>query len=447
MKYLKWLGLVLAILAVPVVAAYAIDRLFLAPDCPDCHTEATRALPLFDGTQDGLVRIQASTMEFRARAAGFDNAHGDGVILLHGFPETSVMWEPLLGELGDAGYRAIAFDQRGYSPDARPSGQKEYTKGKIASDVLAVADAAGFDRFHVIGHDFGGIIGWTVADRHPKRVLSLTSLSTPHPLAIAKALSNASSQWPRSSYVLFYWLPLLPELALGFDQAALLKSLKWRDHTNEQVEEYRRMFSEPGALHAALNWYRAFKFRSLDPVGKVRPPTLFIWGREDPAFSRIAVLETANFMDGAYRLHPVPAGHNLLLEEPKIVTADILAHLDTATKVAKQWAVALNEKPQDNDSPCDQAPPKCLRIVLSPNGGTFRIRNRCDDAYKGVVRISCSGWAPDAAVEYRFSLGAETEMAQESTGLSNGTCYYRHRLCAKKGAPPPQPRPAALFPF
>jgi pimeloyl-ACP methyl ester carboxylesterase len=395
MKYLKWLGLVLAILAVPVVAAYAIDRLFLAPDCPDCHTEATRALPLFDGTQDGLVRIQANTMEFRARAAGFDNAHGDGVILLHGFPETSVMWEPLLGELGDAGYRAIAFDQRGYSPDARPSGQKEYTKGKIASDVLAVADAAGFDRFHVIGHDFGGIIGWT----------------------------------------------------LGFDQAALLKSLKWRDHTNEQVEEYRRMFSEPGALHAALNWYRAFKFRSLDPVGKVRPPTLFIWGREDPAFSRIAVLETANFMDGAYRLHPVPAGHNLLLEEPKIVTADILAHLDTATKVAKQWAVALNEKPQDNDSPCDQAPPKCLRIVLSPNGGTFRIRNRCDDAYKGVVRISCSGWAPDAAVEYRFSLGAETEMAQESTGLSNGTCYYRHRLCAKKGAPPPQPRPAALFPF
>jgi len=447
MNYLKPLGLVLAILALPVVVAYAADRLFLAPDCPDCHTEATRALPLFDGSQDGLVRIQANTMEFRARAAGFDNAGGEGVILLHGFPSTSLMWEPLLRELGQAGYRAIAFDQRGYSPDARPFGQGEYTKGKLATDVLAVADAAGFDRFHVIGHDFGGIIAWTLADRHPDRVLSLTSLSTPHPLAIAKALSDPSSQWPRSSYVLFYWLPILPELVLGFDQASLLESLKWQDHPHEQVEEYRRVFSEPGALHAALNWYRAFEFRSLDPVGKVRPPTLFVWGREDPAFGRIAATETANYMDGAYRIHPIAAGHNLLLEAPKVVTGDILAHLNTATKVSKQWATALNEESQDEASPCDQAPPQCLRIVLSPDGGTFRIRNRCNDAYKGVIRISCSGWAPDAAVEYRFSLGAETEMAQESTGLSNGTCYYRHRLCAKKSAPPAQHRPAALFPF
>ena len=82
---------------------------------------------------------------------------------------------------------------------------------------------------------------------------------------------------------------------------------------------------------------------------------------------------------------------------------------------------------------------------LTAEGVAKGFAGASETAYKGVVRISCSGWAPDAAVEYRFSLGAETEMAQESTGLSNGTCYYRHRLCAKKGTP--QPRPAALFPF
>jgi len=447
MKYLKPLGLAVAIVTLPLLGAYAIDRLLLSPDCPDCHAEATKNLPLFDGTQDGLVRIRANTMEFRARTAGFDNAGGEGVILLHGFPKTSIMWEPLLRGLGDAGYRAIAFDQRGYSPGARPRARSEYTKGKIATDVLAIADEAGFDKFHVIGHDFGGIIAWALADRHPQRVLSLTSLSTPHPLAITKALSKPSSQWPRSSYVLLYWVPLLPELVLGFDRASLLSHLKWQGHPPEQIEEYRRVFSEPGALRAALNWYRAYQFRALDPVDKIRPPTLFVWGHEDPAFSRIAANKTADYMDGAYRMRIVNAGHNLLLEIPDIVTQDVLAHLDAAPTVSRQWTAALNDKPPATESPCDQAPPKCLRITLSPDGSTFRLRNRCDDAHKGVVRISCSAWAPDAAIEYRFSLSAGTEMAQESTGLSNGNCYYRHRLCAKADTPPPPHRPATLFPF
>lgn len=445
LKRLKWVWLAAAIVVLPIAGAYAVDRLFLTPSCPDCHSEATQALPLFDGTQNGLVRIKANAMAFRARAAGMQN-HGEGVILLHGFPETSIMWEPLLESLSNAGYRVIAFDQRGYSPGARPVTQNEYTKGKLAGDVLAIADAAGFDKFHVIGHDFGGAIAWTVADRHRERILSLTSLSMPHPLALAKALSDPSPQWPRSSYILFYRLPVLPELALGFNRAALLGSLKWQDHPAKQVEEYKNVLGEPGALQAALNWYRAFEFRSLDPVGKIRPPTLFIWGSQDGAFSRIAATETVNYMDGAYRLRTVTAGHNLMLETPEIVTGDILAHLKNASAASRQFAAALNKTPLEDGSSCDQSPPQCLRIALSPDGQTFRIRNRCDEAHKGVVRISCSEWAPDAAIEYRFSLGAKAEMAQESSGLDHGTCYYRHRLCAKDPSPT-EHRPAALFPF
>ena len=450
MNLLKRAWLIVAIMMLPITGAFAIDRLLLAPACPDCHAERTAHLPLFDRTegasQDGLVRIRANGMTFRARVAGSENVSGDGVILLHGFPETSIMWEPLLKKLGKAGYRAIAFDQRGYSPGARPQMQSEYTKGKLANDVIAIADAAGFRKFHVIGHDFGGAIAWTVADRHPDRVLSLTSLSMPHPLALADALSKPSPQWPASSYVLFYRFPVLPELAMGFDRAALLSQWKWQKHPKNQVEEYREVFGEPGAIHAALNWYRAFDFRSLDPVGKIRPPTLFIWGEEDGAFSRAAANETANYMDGAYRLRTVNAGHNLLLEAPKIVTSEVLAHLKSARAVSERWVAALDKTPETGGSPCDQTPPKCLIIQLSPQGQTFRIRNQCKDTYQGIVRVSCSGWAPDAAVEYRFSLGAKAEMAQESTGLTNGTCYFRHRLCAKAPARPKHSA-ATFFPF
>jgi len=431
-KRLKQLWLFVAVFSLPITAAYAIDRLLLAPSCPDCNTEMTEELPVFDGTQDGLVRIKANSMEFRARVAGFHNRDGEGVILLHGFPETSIMWEPLLDKLAKAGYRAVAFDQRGYSPGARPFGKNSYTKGRLAMDVLAVAEAAGFERFHVIGHDFGGAIAWTFADRYPRRVLSLTSLSMPHPSALADTLGNPGSQWRRSAYMLFYRLPVLPELILGFNQAAFLEYLKWQDHPREQVEEYERVFGEPGTLRAALNWYRVFRFRSLDPVGKIRPATLFLWGREDDAFGPVAATRTASYMDGAYRLHAMEAGHNLMLEAPDLVTEEVLTHLKTAAEASKLWSAALANRPQEGGSACDQSKPHCLRILLTPEGNTLRIRNRCDEAYEGVVRVSCSGWAPDAAVEYRFSLGAKSELAQESTGLSFGDCYYRHRFCAKE---------------
>ena len=94
MKRLKWLWIAWAVLVIPLIAAYAIDRLLLAPSCPDCHEEQTKALKLFTPESEGLVRIRASGLEFRARVAGFEeNPDGEGVVLLHGFAATSIMWE------------------------------------------------------------------------------------------------------------------------------------------------------------------------------------------------------------------------------------------------------------------------------------------------------------------------------------------------------------------
>ena len=430
MKRLNWLWILVAVALLPVAGAYAVDRLFLAPACPACHAEMTKSLPLFDRSRAGLVRIRASGMEFRARVAGFDNRDGEGVILLHGFPETSIIWEPMLEKLAKAGFRVIAFDQRGYSPGARPSRVSAYNSKKLAGDVIAIATVAGFDRFHVIGNDFGGAIAWIAADRYPQKILSVTSLATPHPKALFDALADSQAQWRRSSYIPLYWVPVLPELVLGFNRAAVLGRMRWQLYPAHEVEEFKQVFSEPGAVTGALNWYRAFQLNSHARLRKIRQPTLFLWGNEDGAFGRIAADETADYVEGPFRFHRLRAGHLLMAELPELVTDEVLSHLRTWPQKSEQWrSVQVNAPGRDAPS-CDQPKPRCLSILVEPSGSSVRIRNRCDGPYRGVVRVSCTGWAPETFVEYRFNLGANGDVIQESNGSSFGSCYYRSQLCS-----------------
>jgi pimeloyl-ACP methyl ester carboxylesterase len=432
MKRLKWLWIAWAVLVIPLIAAYAIDRLLLAPSCPDCHEEQTKALKLFTPESEGLVRIRASGLEFRARVAGFEeNPDGEGVVLLHGFAATSIMWEPLTEKLAGQGYRVVAFDQRGYSPGANPSRVNAYTSGRLAADVIAIAAAVGFDRLHVVGHDFGGAIAWTAADHFPHEVMSVASLSTPHPAALAEALETPGAQWAHSSYVLFYRMPWLPELVLGFNGASYLQNRIWQWLPEEHVEEYRRVFAGPGALHGPLNWYRAFEFNSHDPLGKITQPSLYLWGTEDGAFGHVAANKTANYVEGPYRNHSLRAGHNLMVEVPDQVTDAVLSHLKTWSQTSKQWSM-VSSSHQDDAAACDQPRPHCLNILVAPDGKSMRIRNKCDQRHKGTVRISCTGWAPEAFVEFRFDLGPKGHMAQRNNGFSAGECYYRHLLCASQ---------------
>src|SRR5947207_6908664 len=135
---------------------------------------------------------------------------GEVVILLHGYPETKESWDGVVPGLVAAGYRVLAPDQRGYSPRARPKGRRAYMADNLVGDVLALADAAGAERFHVVGHDWGGAVAWYCAMRHPDRVLTMTSLATPHPSAMTRSFFS-STQLLRSWYFLFYQLPRLPE--------------------------------------------------------------------------------------------------------------------------------------------------------------------------------------------------------------------------------------------
>ena len=218
------------------------------------HTNATNDLPKFSPTiGNGIVNITIGDMTFRTRIAGFNgDPSKEVVILLHGFPVTSAMWVDLTGPLEEAGYRVIAFDQRGYSPLARPETLNSYIISKLTNDVFEVADTIGAEEFHLIGHDWGAVVGWSAVLSNPSRITSWTALSLPHPAAFGAALADDPDQQDRSSYVYFFQTPWLPETVFSFNNFSLLKTLLG-GMSDEKMKEYINVFSEPGAMTSALN--------------------------------------------------------------------------------------------------------------------------------------------------------------------------------------------------
>jgi pimeloyl-ACP methyl ester carboxylesterase len=253
------------------------------------------------------LQLPVRGLVFDALAAG--PATGELVLLLHGFPQTSACWTGVLETLGAAGYRAVAPDQRGYSPGARPTTVAAYRMPELVADVTAIADRLGAERFHLVGHDWGGAVAWRLAGRHPERVATLTAVSTPHPRAFARALVTGA-QALRSAYIPVFRLPRLPELLLGAHRQWGLRRLLAQDGLGDQwVDAYTRALAGPGALSAALAWYRAatpFDLRA----PRVSVPTLYVWGSGDPALGPRAAVTTGRWVRGAYRFEVLPgAGH------------------------------------------------------------------------------------------------------------------------------------------
>jgi pimeloyl-ACP methyl ester carboxylesterase len=275
-------------------------------------------------------RLQARGLVFDVLAAG--DPAGESVLLLHGFPQTAACWTQLAGALAGAGYRALAPDQRGYSPGARPAAVRDYQMPELVADALALADWAGAKRFHLLGHDWGGVVAWHLAAQHPDRVATLTAVSTPHPRAFTAAL-RASAQPLRSAYIAFFRTPRLPELALGARGMAGLRLLLVRSGLGpEWAEVYASALAEPGALAAALAWYRAAG-PSILRVPAVAVPTCHLWGSGDAALGRRATEATARWVTGPYHLQVLDgAGHWLPEQHAAELAGPLLAHL-------RQWPI------------------------------------------------------------------------------------------------------------
>ena len=278
------------------------------------------------------LEIDANRLTFTARAAGPEG--GRGVILLHGFPQTSWCWRGQLSELGDAGYRAVAPDQRGYSAGARPRAVADYGLDHLVGDVLALADAMEMDMFDLVGHDWGGMVSWVAAARHPARIRSLSVVSTPHPLALRAALLGGDpEQAGRSAHTDAFRRPEVPErLLLGEDGLgsgleALCTASGLGTATTRQ---YLAVLTRPGALTAALNWYRAMDGGTLGDLPLVTVPTLYVWSSDDAALGRSAAEASEKYVAGGYQFVVLDGVNHWIPEAaPKELARLLLEHLAT----------------------------------------------------------------------------------------------------------------------
>ncbi len=264
-------------------------------------------------------------LTFDVRDAGPPD--GEPVVLLHGFPQDSSAFTRMTPLLHGAGLRTLAPDQRGYSPGARPRGRSAYRMRAVTGDVLALLDAAGLDSAHVVGHDWGGFVGWALGAWHPDRVRTLTVLSTPHPAALSRALLT-SDQSLRSTYIGAFQVPVLPErLLLARDGAVLRGVLANGGLPDDDVTRYVDRMRQPGALSSALAWYRAAPLGALDPVGRVSVPTLHVWSTGDVFLGPAATAGTRRHVTGPYRLEVLDGVPHWIPELAAERTAElVIAH-------------------------------------------------------------------------------------------------------------------------
>jgi epoxide hydrolase 4 len=215
---------------------------------------------------------------------------GPPVVLLHGFPEFWYGWRFQIPALAGAGFRVIAPDMRGYNLSSRPAGVASYAPGRLAADVRDLIAERGGSRAFLAGHDWGAAVAWLAASRHPEAVERLAILNVPHPRRMLEALRRPGRQLQRSWYMFFFQLPWLPERLVRADDWRALRrpfsDARAGAFTPADLDRYREAWSQPGAVSAMLNYYRASMRRppagatggSLPPV---QAPTLVIWGERD----------------------------------------------------------------------------------------------------------------------------------------------------------------------
>lgn len=253
---------------------------------------------------------------------------GDPVVLLHGFPERATTWRAVAPLLHAAGLRTYAPDQRGYSPGARPLGRWRYRLGDLTDDVVALIDEIGRP-VHLVGHDWGSAVGWSVAARRPDLVRTWTAVSVPHPRAFLKAIVT-SSQGLRSWYMGLFQVPFLVETMARLAPTGFLGSLRRAGMTGEEADRCRTEFLAYGALPGGLGWYRGLPL-SGSGVGEVTVPTTLVWSDADVALGRTGVDLTAAHVSGPYELVVLSGvSHWIPTQAPAALAEAVLARVATA---------------------------------------------------------------------------------------------------------------------
>ncbi|NLU83984.1 alpha/beta hydrolase [Rhodococcus sp. HNM0569] len=278
-----------------------------------------------DESSAAPTSVPVGEFTFRVRFDGPQD--GPPVVLLHGFPTTHRSWDAVTPLLTAEGLRTIAPDQRGYSPDARPADVADYDVEHLAGDVVGLLDALGLETAHVVGHDWGAVVAWVTAARHPERVSRLTALSVPHPAAYSWAVREDADQRERASYISLLRQRGKAEHVLLDDGARRLRAMYGDSMPDEYVEAYLDVLADPDALTAALAWYRSMG-RELEATPAVAMPTTFVWSSSDVAIGRAGAQRCHEFVDAPYRFVEVTGSHWIPEEQPRRVADAVLTPFD-----------------------------------------------------------------------------------------------------------------------
>jgi pimeloyl-ACP methyl ester carboxylesterase len=257
---------------------------------------------------------------------------GPLVLLLHGYPEFWYSYRYQLPALAQD-HRVVALDLRGYNLSDKPS--DGYDIATLCEDLRGAVEALGESRADVVGHDWGGVLAWALAIRAPEEVRRLVILNAPHPATFQRALYSPS-QWLHSAYVGFFQLEGIAEDALARDNYALIRrTFRAADRerawlTDADIQRYVDAIARPGALTAALSYYRQVVRRGPGIVGPARviaAPTLVLWGELDPYLGVESLNGLERWVDDLRVQRFATAGHWLNQQEPAYVNEALLDFL------------------------------------------------------------------------------------------------------------------------
>jgi pimeloyl-ACP methyl ester carboxylesterase len=273
-------------------------------------------------------------------------------ILLHGFPESHRTWRALVPRLG-ARFRLIMPDLRGFGASDRPKAVKAYRSAAIVEDVLALATAMRVERFFLVGHDLGGVIAWNMAQDHPSQIIRLVIINAPHPFVFQKSLIDHRHQRRASQYIKLFKAPgaarlIARDLDRFFDKV-IGSNVERVPVLEADRRQYLAEWSQPGALAAMLNWYRASPVLvPPPPIGvplprstwrlarKIEVPTLVLWGMRDHALLPVQLDGLEHIVEQLSIVRLPEIGHWAPWEAPDEIAQAVEAFLGGAAKARAQ---------------------------------------------------------------------------------------------------------------
>ncbi len=267
--------------------------------------------------------------------------HGEPIVFLHGFPDFWYGWHNQIPFFAERGYRVIVPDQRGYNLSDKPSDVLAYRISILATDIKGLIDALGYDKVHLVGHDWGAAVAWWVATMFPERLKTLNILNVPYPTVMMKQFQSGDlSQLLKSWYMFFFQIPALPEAlvsAAGYERMGdiLRRTSNPGSFSDEDIARYKEAWAQPGAMTATINWYRAM-FRSANEARqtakqnalasgkKIPTPTLILWGEKDQFLGTAVARESLKVLEQGELVFFPKSTHWIQHDEPDDVNKYLL---------------------------------------------------------------------------------------------------------------------------